>query len=100
MTSPQFPRRAHQLAGGEMTPAQYHAVTRLMRLPEQSAAAARMVLVDGARPSDAAEAGGVSPSSLSRTVGRVRRAYLSVCEAGPWPERPTAGATITAQTAG
>jgi len=78
MTSPQFPRRAHQLAGGEMPPAQYHVVARMLRLPEQSAAAARMVLVDGARPSDAAAAGGVSPSSLSRTVGRVRAAHESI----------------------
>lgn len=77
MTSPQFPRRAHQLAA-EMTPAQYHEVAKLMRLPEASYVAARLVLVDGARPSDAAEAGGVSPSSLSRTVGRVRRAHEAI----------------------
>ncbi len=88
MTSPQFPRRAHQLADGIMTPAQYHAVARLLRLPEQSTAAARMVLVDGARPSEAAEVGGVSPSSLSRTVGRVRRAHELIRGAYSPPERP------------
>ena len=87
MTRPQFPRRAHQVAGGEMTPAQYHVVARLLRLPEQSATAARMVLVDGARPTDAAEAGGVSPSSLSRTVGRVRAAHESIRSAYSPQER-------------
>lgn len=87
VTSPQFPRRAHQLAGGEMTPAQYHTVARMLRLPEPSAAAARRVLVDGERPSVAAESSGVSPSSLSRTVGRIRRAYDEIAAAGPWEAR-------------
>ncbi len=85
-----------------MTPAQYHTIARLLRLPEHSAAAGRMVLVDGERPSIAAEAAGVSPSSLSRTVRSVRRAYDAIAEAEPWtrreyspPERPKRPAAPT-----
>lgn len=88
MTSPQFPRRAHQLADGEMTPAQYHCVARSLRLPERSAAAARMVLVDGARQADAATAHDLPHQSVSRTIGRIRRAYDDIAAAGPWQERP------------
>jgi hypothetical protein len=74
VTHPQFPRRAHQLAA-EMTPAQHYAVVKLLRLPERSAAAARMVLVDGARLIDAATEHDLSHQSVSRTIGRVRRAH-------------------------
>lgn len=88
MTRPQFSRRAHQVVGGELTPAQHHALARLMRLPEHSAAAARRVLVDGDRPGDAAAAEGVSASSLARTVGRMRTAHELVRGAYSPPERP------------
>lgn len=78
MTSPQFPRRAHQVGGGEMTPAQYHVVAKLLRLPEHSADAARRVLVDGARQADAATAYDLPHQSVSRTVGRVLRAHEAI----------------------
>lgn len=73
--------KGHLTAGGEMTPAQYHCIARLLRLPEPSAVAARLVLIDGVRQVDAAAAGGVSPSSLSRTVIRVRAEHARILDA-------------------
>lgn len=70
-----------------MTPAQYHCVAWLLRLPEHSAAAARMVLVDGARLTDAAAAHDLPHQSVSRTASRVRRAYDEIAQSGPWAQR-------------
>ena len=52
-----------------MTSAQFDALARLLRLragPQQ--AAARLVLVDGLAPADAARQAGVSPSALGNTL--------------------------------
>lgn len=78
MTSTQFPRRARQLAGGELTPAQFWALAQLMRMPEPSRSAAEGVLVRGDRPTDAAAASGLSVPSVSRSVARVRRAHALI----------------------
>ena len=87
MTRPKSPRRAHHVAGGEMTPAQFHAVAELIGSRDPARAAARMVLVDGMRPGEAATAAGVSPQSASNAVGRVRRAHESIRAAYSPPER-------------
>lgn len=81
MTQPQFPRRAHQVAGGELTPAQFHTLARLMRSTEPVRTAARLVLVDGLRPTDAAEGAGVSIQSCSNAVARMKRAHALILEA-------------------
>lgn len=52
-----------------MTSAQFDALAQLLRLragPQQ--AAARLVLVDGLAPADAARLAGVSPSALGNTL--------------------------------
>lgn len=52
-----------------MTPTQFDALAQLLRLragPQQ--AAARLVLVDGLAPADAARLAGVSPSALGNTL--------------------------------
>lgn len=87
MTRPQFPRRAHALAGGELTPAQHYAICKLLRLPEHSAAAAHMVLVDGMRVTDAAAAHDLSRQSVSRTAIRIRAAHEAIRAAYSPPER-------------
>lgn len=83
-----------------MTPAQFYALAVLIRTTEPARSAARLVLVDGMHPAEAAERAGVSRQSAYNASDRVRRAYIRICEAGPWPEREAADAAITAQTAG
>lgn len=61
-----------------MTPAHIVVVAQLLRLPDASAAAARMVLVDGARVIDAAAAHGLTHQSVSRTVSRIRAAHEAI----------------------
>ncbi len=81
MTSPQFTRRAHQVAGGAMTPAQFYVIARLMRMPEPSRTAARRILVDGDPRATVLAESSVSASSLSRTVGRVTCAWRLINDA-------------------
>jgi len=81
MTSPQFPRRARQLAGGELTPAQFWAICQIARTSDPSREAARLVLVYGRPTAEAAEATGVLQPSVSRLVGRLRRAHALLSDA-------------------
>lgn len=82
MTSPQFPRRARTLVpGATLTPAQFWALAHLMRTSEPSREAARMVLVDGCTVTGAAAATNVLQPSVSRLVGRFKRAHALVASA-------------------
>jgi DNA-directed RNA polymerase specialized sigma24 family protein len=57
-----------------MTAAAFAALARLLRLrPGGAQDAARLVLVEGMRPTDAAALSGVSPASASNTITRMRR---------------------------
>lgn len=59
-----------------MTNEQFAALAELARLPSgPTREAARMVLVDGLRASDAAATAGCLPQSLSRTLRLCRRAH-------------------------
>lgn len=73
--SPQFQRKARQHHGGLMTPSQFYAVAQSIRSREPVRTAARLVLVDGVRPGEAAAQAGVSPQSCSNTVTRIRSAH-------------------------
>lgn len=56
-----------------MTPEQFSALAKLLRsLPGPAQDAARLVLVDGLRPSDAARQAGASPASVSSACRRFR----------------------------
>jgi predicted DNA-binding protein (UPF0251 family) len=58
-----------------MTPKRFCAIARLIRMRRGAAEeAARLVLVDGMRPIEAARRIGLSPQSVSNAVARVRRA--------------------------
>jgi len=57
-----------------MTGEQFGALARLLRLrPGPASAAARLVLVDGLRPAQAADRTGCSPQSVSNTLAACRR---------------------------
>lgn len=57
-----------------MTREQFEALARLLRLRAGPAsAAARLVLVDGLRPAQAATRAGCSPQSVSNTLSACRR---------------------------
>jgi len=58
-----------------MTPEQFEAVSRTMRRPGPAREAARLVLVDGMRKTDAAKAAGVSFGSASNAVTRAQKAF-------------------------
>lgn len=82
MTRPQFPRRARTLAPGAlMTPAQFWALTQVARTVEPSREAARLVLVEGRTTVAASAATGVLQPSVSRLVGRLRRAHVLLSDA-------------------
>ena len=55
-----------------MTPAQFDAVAKLLRLRDPSREAARLVLVDGLAGVAAAAATGVSAQGVSNALQRVR----------------------------
>lgn len=58
-----------------LAPERFAAIARLIRMRRGPAEeAARLVLVDGLRPSEAARRVGLSPQSVSNAVARVRRA--------------------------
>jgi hypothetical protein len=58
-----------------MTPERFAALSRLIRMRGGAAQdAARLVLVRGMRPVDAARETGVTPQSVCNAVARVRRA--------------------------
>lgn len=87
VTSPQFPRRAHTVRGGTVTPAQFWALTQIARTSEPSREAARLVLVEGRSVAQAVEATGVLQPSVSRLVIRLRRAHDLLSDAYSPPER-------------
>jgi len=58
-----------------MTPERFAAITRLIRMRRgRSQEAARLVLIDGLRPIDAARKTRLSPQAVCNAVTRVRRA--------------------------
>jgi hypothetical protein len=58
-----------------MTPERFIAIARLISMRGGAAQeAARLVLVDGLRPADAARATSLSPNAVCNAVARVRRA--------------------------
>jgi hypothetical protein len=58
-----------------MTSQKFDSIARLIRMRGGAAqAAARLVLVNGLRPADAARETGVTPQSVCNAVARVRRA--------------------------
>jgi predicted DNA-binding protein (UPF0251 family) len=58
-----------------MAPERFAAIARLIRMRGGAAQeAARLVLVEGMRPADAARATGLSPQGVCNAVARVRRA--------------------------
>jgi hypothetical protein len=58
-----------------MSPQKFDALARLIRMRGGAAqAAARLVLVNGLRPADAAREAGVTPQSVCNAVARVQRA--------------------------
>lgn len=82
MTRPQFTRRAHQVApGGELTPAQFHAIAELTIRRDATRVAARLILVDGVHPAQAAEQAGISRESAYNAAARIRRAHKLVADA-------------------
>lgn len=91
MSGPQFSRRARQTAGGEMTPAQFHAIASLIGSRDPARAAARLVLVDGMHPAEAATTAGVSRTSAYNAAARVRRAHEAIRDAYSPSERACAG---------
>lgn len=87
MTPPQFPRRAHTRAGGLLTPAQFWAICQIARTSDPSREAARLVLVEGVTPTEAAARTGTILQSVSRLVSRLRRAHDLLSDAYSPPER-------------
>jgi hypothetical protein len=63
---------------------QFNVVADLIRSQEPVRSAARKVLVEGSRVSVAARDSGVSTSSASNAVRRIRAAFGKVCSASPW----------------
>jgi predicted DNA-binding protein (UPF0251 family) len=62
-----------------MKPKRFSAIARLIRMRRGAAEeAARLVLVDGLRPSEAARRVGLSPQAVSNAVARVRRAHCAL----------------------
>lgn len=57
-----------------MTDAQFTAMAQLLRLRDGAAQdAARLVLVNGHAPGEVASLTGISPASVSNSVGRIKR---------------------------
>lgn len=61
-----------------MTADQFDVLARLTRAREPAKTAAGLVLLDGVAPADAARETGLSPQSVSNTVGRYREFDASV----------------------
>ena len=85
-----------------MTSTQFDALVKLLRLRAGAQqAAARLVLVDGLAPADAARLAGVSPSALGNTLRVCRRGLTlarlacGICDCGfhflGLPNRPVVG---------
>lgn len=65
----------------ELTPQEFEVVATLLQSKEPARAAARLVLVEGRTPADAARAAGVLPQSVSRTVRRCRETHAFILTA-------------------
>lgn len=82
MTRPTFPKRARTLKpGATMTGAHFWALCQIARTSEPSRTAARLVLVDGRSVAEAVAQTGVLQPSVSRLVGRLRRAHALLADA-------------------
>jgi transposase len=64
-----------------MTPAQFDVVAELLRSRDPARAAARLVLIDGASTSAAAEHCGVSSQSVSNALSRFKAADEKISQA-------------------
>lgn len=67
-----------------MTPEQFDAIAQLIRsTASPSQAAARLALVNGLAPAEAARQSGCTPQSASNTIRRFRDAHAVISRA--WP---------------
>jgi len=61
-----------------MTPIQFDLIAKLLRSQERVASAARLVLVDGWTPTEAANEGGLSTQSMSNALSRYRATHEEI----------------------
>lgn len=59
----------------ELTATEFDVVAKLLQSKEPAKTAARMVLVEGVSPAEAARVAGVLPPSVSRAVRRCRETH-------------------------
>lgn len=76
------------MVGGRITPAQFAALAKLLRMRAPSSEAARLVLVEGMRPADAARAVNLSPQAVTNAVSRAK-AGLELVRSAAGPRRQT-----------
>ena len=74
-----------------MTPDQFDVIAKLLRSRSRARAAARLVLLDGLRNVDAANAAGTTPQVASDAVQRFRKAERLI--AGAWSRKRTPNST-------
>jgi hypothetical protein len=65
----------------ELTSTQFDLLARLLQSKEPARAGARLVLVEGKSNPEAYALAGISPQSLSNTLGRYRKAHVDICKA-------------------
>ena len=65
----------------ELTPAQFELIARLIQAKEPAKTGARLVLVEGLSNKDAYTKAGISPQSLSNTLGIYRKVHRDICDA-------------------
>lgn len=70
-----------------MTGAQFDALAKLLRSRAPALTAARLVLVDGSKPSEAARATGMQLNAVSNAVARFRAADELILQAYSADER-------------
>lgn len=63
----------------ELTSAQFELLARLLQSKEPARSGARLVLVEGKSNPEAYTQAGISPQSLSNTLGRYRKAHSDIC---------------------
>lgn len=63
----------------ELTPAQFELIAKLIQSKEPAREGARLVLVEGKSNPEAYASAGISPQSLSNTLGRYRKAHADIC---------------------
>jgi transposase len=65
----------------ELTSTQFDLLARLLQSKEPARSGARLVLVEGKSNPEAYTMAGISPQSLSNTLGRYRKAHADICQA-------------------